>query len=335
MSQQIVDLPLSQVVPNRALGNDRTVFDETALRDLAESIRINGLAQPITVRCVDTNAPFLYEVIAGERRYRAHKLIDGQTTIRAIIVDMDDKQASAVMLAENTGRKDLDPIDEARAYQRRLSQGWDKKDLAQKAGVSQQVITNRVKLLSLREDLQHMVRTGQLQVGYAQIIADAALDTNRQLIAFRKLSSNPAPTPTWLRQECAQLAEAQAQTDMFDNILFSGATFDAKITKAEFIQQLPADPRKDTAPIVGNSHHDILSNQITFWQDAADKWQRLGKTANRDRCLAAAQSLKTVLDIMPRGKARKARQAGKTYLVYEMGDTNGDTNARARTAAAV
>lgn len=320
MSQQITDLPLSQVIPNRALGNDRTVFDESALRELAESIRINGLAQPITVRCVDTNAP-LYEVIAGERRYRAHKLIDGQTTIRAIIVDMDDKQASAVMLAENTGRKDLDPIDEARAYQRRLSQGWDKKDLAQKAGVSQQVITNRVKLLSLREDLQHMVRTGQLQVGYAQIIADAALDTNRQLIAFRKLSSNPAPTPTWLRQECAQLAEAQAQTDMFDNVLFSGATFDAKITKTEFIQQLPADPRKDTAPIVGNSHHDILSNQINFWQEAADKWQRLGKTANRDRCLAAAQSLKTVLDIMPRGKARKAQQAGKTYLVYEMGDT--------------
>jgi ParB/RepB/Spo0J family partition protein len=321
MSQQITDLPLSQVIPNRALGNDRTVFDETALRELAESIRINGLAQPITVRCVDTNAP-LYEVIAGERRYRAHKLIDGQTTIRAIIVDMDDKQASAVMLAENTGRKDLDPIDEARAYQRRLSQGWDKRDLAQKAGVSQQVITNRVKLLALRDDLQQMVRTGQLQVGYAQVIADAALDTNRQLIAFRKLSSNPAPTPTWLRQECAILAEAQAQTDMFDNVLFSGATFDAKITKAEFIQQLPPDPRKDAAPLVGNSHHDILSNQITFWQDAADKWQRLGKTANRDRCLAAAQSLKTVLDIMPRGRARKARQAGKTYLVYEMGDTD-------------
>src|SRR5690606_19025112 len=191
----IREIPLDQIAPS--FGNDRTVFDDAALQALADSIRENGLAQPITVRSIKGG----FQLIAGERRFRAHKLL-GLPTIRAIVVVLDDQQAAAVMLAENTGRRDLDPIDEGKAYQRRMNDfGWDIKTVAARAGVSVQVVNNRLKLLTLRDDLQHLVRSGNLQIGYAQVIAEAELDNNRQLIAVRRLQNCPSPWPGWLRSE--------------------------------------------------------------------------------------------------------------------------------------
>lgn len=311
----IRDIPLDQIKPS--FGNDRTVFDDAAIRELAESIRENGLAQPITVRPVaDAETP--YQLIAGERRYRAHVLL-GLPTIRAIVVEMDNQQAAAVMLAENTGRKDLDPIDEAKAYQRRIAEyGWDVKTVAQKAGVSVQVVNNRLKLLNLRADLQHLVRSGNLQIGYAQIIAEAELDNNRQMIAIRRLQECPAPTPAWLRKECAALAEQQASNDMFDGALFAAADFSASVKKQEFTQALPPDPRKDKAPVTGKTYRAVIENQVKFWMDAADKWDRYGKSAQRDRCLAAMSSLQAVVAMMPThsGKHRKVKQGNDTLYVY-------------------
>lgn len=314
----IRDIPLDQIKPS--FGNDRTVFDDAAIRELAESIRENGLAQPITVRPVsDAMGTYTgYQLIAGERRYRAHVLL-GVPTIRAIVTHMHDVQAAAVMLAENTGRKDLDPIDEAKAYQRRMTQyDWDVKTVAQKAGVSAQVVNNRLKLLNLRADLQHLVRSGNLQIGYAQIIAESELDNNRQLIAVRRLQECPAPTPSWLRKECAALAEQQASNDMFDGALFAAADFSASVKKQEFTQALPPDPRKDKAPVKGSTYRAVIENQVKFWMDAADKWDRYGKSAQRDRCLAAMSSLQAVVAMMPThsGKHRKVKQGNDTLYVY-------------------
>lgn len=308
------EIPLHLIDPS--FGNDRTIFDEQALRDLADSIRVNGLAQPVTVRPLESGR---YQLIAGERRFRAHKLLEVET-IKAIVRPMTDDEASAIMLVENTGRKDLDPIDEARAYQRRIGGGWDKKTLAEKAGVTQQHITNRLKLLDLRPDIQHLVRTGNMQIGYALILAESELDNNRQLIALKRLNQCPAPTPQWFRKECAELSTQQAQTDMFDNVLlFAAADFSAKVTKTEAAANLPPDPRKDKAPIAGATYQDVVKNQIAFWLEAADKWDRYGKAQQRDRCAAAAASLQSVLSIMPPhgGKARKAKQGNKTFYVYE------------------
>lgn len=326
MSDNIQNIPLDQIAPS--FGNDRTVFDPAALQSLADSIRVNGLAQPITVRPLYAPAPDLrltgYQLIAGERRYRAHKLLDlrgetGFATIRAIVTPMSDDQAAAVMLAENTGRKDLDPIDEASAYQRRMKEyGWDEKTCADKAGVNVQIVRNRLKLLTLRDDIQFLVRSGNLQLGYAAIIADADLDNNRQLIALKRLNECPAPTPQWLRKECAALAEAQASTDMFDNALFAAADFSGTVKKQEFTQKLPADPRKDKAPMVGKTYQEMITHQIEFWMKAADDWDRYGKSAQRDRCLAAMTSLQAIVAIMPKhsNKSRKISQDSKTYFVY-------------------
>lgn len=319
-----------------SFGNDRTVFDDAALADLADSIRENGLAQPVTVRALN---PGVYQLVAGERRTRATRRLSDAAellrtfcawfglpvdpnpfmTIRAIVSEMDDQRAAAIMLAENTGRKDLDPIDEANAYRRRMNEyGWDEKTTADKAGVSIQVVRNRLKLLSLRADLQHLVRSGNLQIGYAQIIAESELDHNRQLIALKRLNECPAPTPQWLRKQCAELAEQQAANDMFDNVLFAAADFSGTVKKQDFKQQLPPDPRKDTAPTVGKTYQEMITNQVRFWMDAAEKWDRFGKSQQRDRCLAAMSSLQALVQFMPQhgSRSRKVKHNEQTLYVY-------------------
>lgn len=309
----VVELPLTEIV---AGNNDRTVFDDAGLAELAASIDENGLAQPVTVRWNEERER--YELVAGERRFRAHLLL-GKATIRALVADLTDREASDIMLAENTGRADLDPIDEANAYQARMTRyAYDEKTVAEKAGVSVQRVHNRVKLLKLRADVQHLVRSGNLQLGYAQIMADAGLDRNRQLIALKRLNACPAPTPQWFRKECSDLLEQAAQDDMFAGDLFSAATFAAVQTKQAFEQQLPPDPRKDKAPLSGRSHRAMVQGQIDYWFKAADQWDHYGKTAPRDRCIAAAKALQDILQFMPThsGKARKASRNGQTYYVY-------------------
>lgn len=308
-----IELELTEIV---AGDNDRTVFDDDGLTELAESIRVNGLAQPITVRWIDERQK--YEIVAGERRYRAHCLLK-TATIRAIVRDLTDAEAAAIMLAENTGRRDLDPVDEAKAYAARMTRfGWDAKTVAEKAGVSAQRVNNRLKLLALRDDLLHLVRSGNLQIGYAQVLADAGLDRNRQLIAIKRLQACPSPTPQWFRKECSELLEAAAQDDMFAGDLFAPAVFDAKQTKQAFEQKLPPDPRKDKAPLSGKTYAAMVQTQIDYWFKAADQWDRYGKSAPRDRCIAAAKALQDIVQFMPQhgGKARKASRNNQTFYVY-------------------
>lgn len=205
--QSVKELNINQI---EAGNNDRTQFNEKALQELADSIRSHGLIQPITVRRISqSGASGRYQIIAGERRFRAHKLA-GLPTIRAIVSNLDDETAAAAMLAENVARADLDPIDEAFAYQTRIDQyGWTVKDCAQRAGVSTVRVQFRLKLLSLRGDLQELVRKGTLPIGYAQTISDANLDPNFQIEAIKALNSNPSPSPAWLRRICGQLANKQ------------------------------------------------------------------------------------------------------------------------------
>ena len=135
---QIQSIKRDLIIPG---DNDRTVFDSTALQQLAESIRQDGLTQPITVRPVsfcpqcsrreiqpfacscDTELQARYEIVAGERRFRACSLL-GMDEIPAIVRTLDDEQAAAIMLLENIQRVDINPIDEARAYQKRMQLGW-------------------------------------------------------------------------------------------------------------------------------------------------------------------------------------------------------------------
>ena len=284
----INDIPISQIIPGK---NDRTVFDESGLRELADSIKEHGLIQPITVRHAEDCKRF--EIIAGERRFRACKLL-GWQTIPAIITALEDEEASAVTLAENIARKSLDPIDEACAYQSRIeSFGWSIEDLSKYAGTSTIHIQFRLKLLKLIPEIQKLIRGGNIQIGYAQILAGASLDSNFQLLAFSKLRDNPKPTMGWFRSIVSELKEKQDQ-----GILFKGPLFDktdaTREGQTKNIRE-PPHPETTTPPKIGRNYKEIMSNQINFWEEAAKQWGAIGKPFKRNECRSAAQALTKAL----------------------------------------
>lgn len=280
---QINQIPISQIIPGK---NDRTVFDEAGLRELADSIKEYGLIQPITVRYTKDCTQF--EIVAGERRSRACKFLKWET-IPAIIKVMEDEEASAITLAENIARKSLDPIDEARAYQRRIDEfGWTIEDLAKYAGTSSIHIRFRLKLLKLIPEIQKLIRFGNLSLGYAQILADATLDTNFQLTAFATFRDNPKPTPGWFRNIILDLKEKQDQ-----GVLFNGPLFD-RIEKFEIKNEEipePPHPSTTTPPKIGHTIKEIIRNQMSFWEEAAKQWDVIGKPFKRNECQSAAQAL--------------------------------------------
>jgi ParB family chromosome partitioning protein len=160
-----------------------------------------------------------YEIVAGERRFRAMTTILDRSFIPAIVRELDDESASAIMLAENTGRADLDPIEEANAYQSRIERfGWTEERLAKTAGVSTDRVKKRIALLALHDDVQHLVAHGNLPLGHAAAMFE--LDHNRQLIALRVFREGKGITLRTFRKVVADLLAEQNQDSLFDLATF-------------------------------------------------------------------------------------------------------------------
>ena len=210
MSDQIQEIQTKLIDPG---PNHRIHFDEGKLQELAESIKANGLAQPITVRPMPNGR---YQIVAGERRFRACDGILHWATIPAIVRELDDEQAHSIMLVENTGRVDLNPMEEAWAYERSVEvYGWTITKTAEKAGVSASKVTNRLKLLKLNEDIQRLVASGNMPVGLAEELS--VLDSNRQRIAMRWLNNQPStPTRATFGKVIGELYAEQQQESLFD-----------------------------------------------------------------------------------------------------------------------
>jgi len=201
-------------------------FDAGELAELAASMAAHGLAQPITVR----PWRFGYQIVAGERRWRAACRLHWHT-IPAIIRDLDDETASAIMLLENLHRADLNPIEEARAYRKRMEQfGWDGARVAVAANVPVERVRLRLTLLDLVPDAQELVRVGQLGVKYAYVLRD--LDANRQLLALRYLNQVDTPRLREFRELCARLLAEQAQEAMFDMAAFMAGVAQTRADEA-------------------------------------------------------------------------------------------------------
>ena len=161
---EVVQLYLDDIIPNRF--QPREIFDEKALKELAVSIKEHGVIQPIIVRKVNEK----YEIIAGERRYKASALA-GLTKIPAIIRDLDDKESSKVALLENLQRKNLNPIEEARTFQKILElDEMTQEDLAKTMGKSQSAIANKIRLLSLPDEIQSALLKEEISERHARTL---------------------------------------------------------------------------------------------------------------------------------------------------------------------
>lgn len=162
---QLRDVALELIHPSPF--QPRTYFDEEALRSLADSIRAQGLIQPVVLRRRSGE----YELIAGERRWRAAQLA-GLQQIPAIVRDIDDHQAAALALIENLQREDLDPIEQAEAM-RRLIKEFDMthQQVADILGVSRPVVSNALRLLDLADPVRQLLQDRQLDAGHARALA--------------------------------------------------------------------------------------------------------------------------------------------------------------------
>ena len=158
----IVELELEKIFPNP--DQPRKHFDEDKLIDLAESIKEHGVLQPIIVTPRDDK----YMIIAGERRFRATNRA-GLKTIPALIRELDDEKIMELALIENVQRDDLNPIEEARAYELLQTRyGYTQDKLAKRMGKSRSAIANSTRLLGLPEDVQQLVQDGKLSVGHVR-----------------------------------------------------------------------------------------------------------------------------------------------------------------------
>lgn len=170
---ELMDLEMAMVVPTEA--QPRQSFKEDTIKELAESIEKNGLLQPIVVRPM---AGGKYQIIAGERRYRAFKKL-GRTMIPAIVRDYEDEEVDKLQLVENVQREDLNPYDEAIAYLK-LKEKYELKqdDIAKAVGKSRPYISNMTRLLSLEDEILEMLKKGEITVSHAKLIL--SLDTKEE-----------------------------------------------------------------------------------------------------------------------------------------------------------
>ncbi len=180
---EVVQLYLDDIIPNRF--QPREVFEEKALKELAVSIKEHGVIQPIIVRSVNGK----YEIIAGERRYKASALA-GLTKIPAIVRDLDDKESSKVALLENLQRKNLNPIEEARTYQKILEiDQMTQEELARTMGKSQSAVANKIRLLSLPDEIQNYLLKEELSERHARALLNID-DPEKQKEMAQKVIDN-------------------------------------------------------------------------------------------------------------------------------------------------
>ena len=184
--QAVRELPVSEIDPNPY--QTRSHFDEQALNELAASILVNGIVQPILVRPVNGR----YQLIAGERRWRAAKKI-GREFIPAVIRHASNEQAMEMTIVENLQREDLNPMEEARAFDR-LSREFNltQEQMSQKTGRERASIANLVRLLRLPESVQQSLEAGELTAGHAKALlmldGDEAIVSAAQKIRANSLS---------------------------------------------------------------------------------------------------------------------------------------------------
>lgn len=183
-SEPEASLPIASIVTNP--DQPRKSFDETQLSELSDSIKQNGVLQPILVR----KKGDMYEIVAGERRYQASKLA-GLKEIPAIIRDIDDAEVFQLALIENLQRSDLTPIEEARGYRQLLdTKGLTQEGLAKILSKSRSAIANTLRLMDLPQEVQDLMEEGQITPGHARAILAVPTEEGRIKLAQKVVAEN-------------------------------------------------------------------------------------------------------------------------------------------------
>ena len=239
---EVVQIYLDDIIPNRF--QPREVFDEKALKELAISIKEHGVIQPIIVRNVNGK----YEIIAGERRYKASALA-GLTKIPAIIRNLDDKESSKVALLENLQRKNLNPIEEARTYQKILElDEMTQEELAKTMGKSQSAVANKIRLLSLSEDVQDALLKEEISERHARALINIP-DMKKQKEMLKKVIADKMSVRV-LEEEIKKMYPKEDNTDVEE--LKEAPKEEVIATPDAFVNTNPLSPTSDVSPTEEN-----------------------------------------------------------------------------------
>ena len=248
--RKVINLNIDDILPNRF--QPRIKFSENAINELAESIKLHGVIQPIVVRKISDK----YEIIAGERRYKA-SVMAGKTTIPAIVTTLDDRNSAEVALIENVQRQDLTPIEEAISYKKILDMGYiNQEELGAKLGKKQSTIANKLRLLNLNDEVQEALMENKISERHARSLLK--LDDKAQVMMLNRII-NERLTVRKTDEEIAKLLENS-----------DGTQKEIKNEKGEKEMNndilrdfnIPTEPIiNDTETVVPNTENNMSMNQ--------------------------------------------------------------------------
>jgi ParB family chromosome partitioning protein len=268
--QGALSLPISQVQPG--LNQPRKRFDEEALADLADSIRTHGIIQPLTVRRL---ASGYYQIIAGERRWRAAKQA-GLKEVPAVVIEADDKKVMELGLIENLQREDLNPIEEAAGYQVLMdTYGLTQEEVSQRVGKSRPAVANALRLLDLPDPVKQLLEEGRLSAGHARAVLSAPNKSLQRLLAQRVIDDGLS-----VRQTEA-LAKRMAQEE----------------AEGEDAKAKPADPYKMYRDAAAKELSASLGRKVSIVQGAKKGKVELEYYDDND--------LNDLLDLLEQVRAKK------------------------------
>lgn len=178
-------LSINDIIPNK--DQPRKTFDEAALAELADSIRVHGVLQPLLVRPMVTGG---YQLVAGERRWRASRMA-GLKEVPVVIKELSDTEAMELAIIENLQREDLNPIEEAEGLQQLIDKcGFTQEEVATSVGKSRPAIANALRLLRLPEEVREMTKNGEISAGHARALLGfehqaMMLEAAKQIVSFK------------------------------------------------------------------------------------------------------------------------------------------------------
>lgn len=267
MEEQILQVPIEDILPNRF--QPRLAFDDASLQDLAASIKQHGIIQPLILRRKNDK----YEIIAGERRYKAARMA-GLVSVPAIISNLSDAASAEVAIVENVQRKDLSAIEEAKSYQSILDKGYmTQEELAKKMGLSQSAISNKLRLLTLDEAVQKAVINNQISERHARSLLKVK-DPNMQKTLLDKII-NERLTVRDLEEEIKKVEPLLYAEDININRPTTNVATTQPVATTQQVEPSPTNEQvtisqptqeedKDEVPLVKNIPNidDIINNAV-------------------------------------------------------------------------